>query len=80
MITETCLTALELAEEDRWFKSSYSIETGGGSCVSIAALPDRIGIRDDKRRSGPAFVVPLPAWASFVDEVRAGRLGWRRSR
>ncbi|WP_338399782.1 DUF397 domain-containing protein [Streptomyces caatingaensis] len=32
-------------------------------------------MRDEKRRTGPAFVVPLPAWTSFVDEVRAGRIG-----
>ncbi|MBH1938281.1 DUF397 domain-containing protein [Streptomyces sp. AV19] len=74
MITDTCLADLEVAEDECWFKSSYSIDTGGGSCVSIAALPEQVGIRDSKRRGGRAFVVPVRAWASFVDEVRSGRL------
>ncbi|MFI9203524.1 DUF397 domain-containing protein [Streptomyces sp. NPDC053048] len=75
MITNTHLTALEIADEKRWFKSSHSIDTGGGSCVSIAPLTDKVGVRDSKRKTGPAFVVPAAAWASFIAGLRAGRLG-----
>ncbi|MEU2869112.1 DUF397 domain-containing protein [Streptomyces olivoreticuli] len=74
MTTNTCPTALEVAAETSWFKSSYSGDSGGGSCVSIAVLTDRIGIRDSKQANGPAFTVSAPAWTSFIHDVRSGRL------
>ncbi|MBH1933755.1 DUF397 domain-containing protein [Streptomyces sp. AV19] len=73
-IINTQLTALEIADEAVWFKSSYSGQNNGGACVSVAALPERIGVRDAKRRNGPAFLIPRLAWTSFVGDVRAGRL------
>ncbi|MFI9239591.1 DUF397 domain-containing protein [Streptomyces sp. NPDC053079] len=75
MKTSACTTALEVADESRWFKSSYSTDNGGGGCVSIAALPGGVGIRDSKHKNGPALVTPASAWASFIAEVQAGRLG-----
>lgn len=70
--------ALDLADESSWFKSSHSIDNGGGGCVSVAALATRIGIRDSKEPNGPAFVVPTAAWASFISEVRQSELGRAR--
>lgn len=62
--------ALDVAPEDDWFKSSYSNDTGG-SCVEIADLDHQVGIRDSKKRNGPALVVPAAAWASFVGLMRS---------
>ncbi len=67
------LTALEVAAEMSWFKSSYSGDNGPASCVSVAALPDTVAVRDSKQHNGPAFVTPSAAWSSFIREVRAGR-------
>ncbi|MFQ6197538.1 DUF397 domain-containing protein [Streptomyces sp. NPDC000405] len=75
MKTNTCATALEVADEKRWFKSSYSGDNGGGGCVSIAVLTSHVGVRDSKEPNGPAFVVPATAWASFIGGVTAGRPG-----
>ncbi|MFJ6566762.1 DUF397 domain-containing protein [Streptomyces sp. NPDC091292] len=65
----TNITALEVAPESAWFKSSYSNDTGG-SCVEVADLADQVGIRDSKNKNGPALVVPAAAWSSFVGLVR----------
>lgn len=62
-----------MAEEDAWFKSSYS-DSQGGSCVEIADLAHQVGIRDSKDKAGPALVLPSAAWAAFLTEVRSGRL------
>ncbi|MEU7134650.1 DUF397 domain-containing protein [Streptomyces sp. NPDC046261] len=75
MKTSACTTALEVADESRWFKSSYSTDNGGGGCVSVAPLPGQVGIRDSKQKNGPAFVTPASAWASFIAGLRSGRLG-----
>jgi hypothetical protein len=40
----------------RWFKSSYSSDSGG-NCVEVAACPHAIHIRDSKLHDGPAFAV-----------------------
>ncbi|MFI9203526.1 DUF397 domain-containing protein [Streptomyces sp. NPDC053048] len=32
----------------------------------------RVGVRDSKRKNGPAFVVPTAAWAAFTREILAG--------
>ncbi|MEU3353456.1 DUF397 domain-containing protein [Streptomyces sp. NPDC037389] len=74
MTTNNCLTALSVADETSWFKSSYSTQDNGGGCVSIAMLTERVGIRDSKEPNGPALTVPGRAWTSFIGEVQAGRL------
>ncbi|WP_308312419.1 DUF397 domain-containing protein [Streptomyces sp. ISL-11] len=63
-----------MADESSWFKSSHSGDNGGGGCISVAVLTERVGIRDSKQANGPALTVPAAAWASFIDEVRSGRL------
>ncbi|UQI43187.1 DUF397 domain-containing protein [Streptomyces sp. HU2014] len=75
MSTSPRLTALEVAPSDVWFKSSHSGDNGAGGCVSVAALPDRVGFRDSKQRNGPAVVVPTTSWSAFIHGVRSGRLG-----
>lgn len=66
-------TALEVAPEEAWFKSSYS-NNEGGVCVEVAdlAATAQVGIRDSKHKAGPALVVPVAAWAEFVAEARTG--------
>ncbi|MFI6289513.1 DUF397 domain-containing protein [Streptomyces sp. NPDC051018] len=59
------MPATETATEDAWFKSSYS-SGAGNSCVEIADLTDRVGIRDSKDKQGAALVVPAASWARFV--------------
>ncbi|MFE5855177.1 DUF397 domain-containing protein [Streptomyces sp. NPDC056500] len=52
-------------EESAWFKSSHSNDSGG-NCLEIAQLTPRVGIRDSKRKQGPALTVPSTAWHKFV--------------
>nr|WP_241833277.1 DUF397 domain-containing protein [Streptomyces caatingaensis] len=54
------------SRREPWFTSSYSNENNAGACVSVAELPERIGVRDSKQRNGPAFLIPRPALASFL--------------
>ncbi|WP_225801063.1 DUF397 domain-containing protein [Streptomyces sp. NK15101] len=55
-----------------WRKSSYS-NTSGGDCVEVADnLPGLVPVRDSKRPDGPVLVVPVAAWAPFVEAVKAG--------
>ncbi|TDC10968.1 DUF397 domain-containing protein [Streptomyces sp. 8K308] len=55
--------------EAAWFKSSYSDENGG-TCVEVAELSNRVGVRDSKDTDIAPFTVPKAAWASFVDQLR----------
>ncbi|MCM2390129.1 DUF397 domain-containing protein [Streptomyces albipurpureus] len=69
VIISTHTTALDVAEDSAWFKSSYSNDTGG-ACLEVAILSHRVGIRDSKNLQGPALVVPSAVWLSFVGLVR----------
>ncbi|MEU9480740.1 DUF397 domain-containing protein [Streptomyces sp. NPDC048191] len=60
-----------MAPESAWFKSSYSNDTGG-NCIEIADRTTEVGIRDSKKKTGPALVVPATAWSSFISLVRSG--------
>ncbi|KJY42165.1 hypothetical protein VR41_09050 [Streptomyces sp. NRRL B-1568] len=60
-----------MADEACWFKSSYSGDTGAASCVSIAPLPEQIGICDSKQANGPALLVPTAAWAAFIRALKS---------
>jgi hypothetical protein len=66
----TKITAPDVAPETAWFKSSYSNDTGG-NCIEIADLTTQVGIRDSKKKTGPALVVPATAWSSFISLVRS---------
>ncbi|MFG2582879.1 DUF397 domain-containing protein [Streptomyces malaysiensis] len=40
--------------------------------MEIAHLPHtaQVGIRDSKDKGGPALVVPVAAWAAFIEQIR----------
>ncbi|MFE0043836.1 DUF397 domain-containing protein [Streptomyces albireticuli] len=59
-----------IAPEGAWIKSSYS--GSGNACVEIAELTDHVGIRDSKRKEGPALVLGPQAWTAFIAAVRLG--------
>ncbi|GAA2263769.1 hypothetical protein GCM10010232_64610 [Streptomyces amakusaensis] len=61
----THITALGVADESSWFKSSYSNATGG-NCVEVAVLTSGIAIRDSKNKQGPALAVPAASWQAFL--------------
>ncbi|MER6074652.1 DUF397 domain-containing protein [Streptomyces sp. NPDC001817] len=71
----TEITAPDVAPESAWFKSSYSNDTGG-NCVEITHLTNQVGVRDSKKKSGPALFVPAAAWSSFVGLVRSGAVNF----
>jgi hypothetical protein len=55
-----------------WRKSTRS-GNGGNSCVEVAKnLPDVVGVRDSKDRSGPALVFARQAWTAFMAGVKDG--------
>ncbi|QOV36759.1 DUF397 domain-containing protein [Streptomyces ferrugineus] len=52
----------------RWFKSSYSSDSGG-ECLEVARCPQTptaIHIRDSKNPDGPNLTVSGHAWAHFI--------------
>jgi len=59
-----------------WRKSSYSGQNGG-NCLEIAVdYPGpTLPVRDSKNPSGPALLVPSPAWRAFLAHVREGGFG-----
>ncbi|MFE9338174.1 DUF397 domain-containing protein [Streptomyces sp. NPDC007063] len=58
-----------------WRTSSYS-GNNGGNCLEVAvdhpgpALP----VRDSKNPTGPALLVPAPAWQAFITAVAERRI------
>ncbi len=57
-----------------WRKSSYS-GAEGGSCIEVLdGHPSGVPVRDSKTPHGPALVIPLVGWASFVTAVKRGEL------
>lgn len=52
-----------------WRKSSYC-DNGNNGCVEVSdGYHTGIPIRDSKNPTGPALVIPAPAWAAFVSAV-----------
>ncbi|MER5782449.1 DUF397 domain-containing protein [Streptomyces mobaraensis] len=57
-----------------WRKSSHSGGGGehGNSCLEVA---DNNGlvvpVRDSKRPHGPTLLIPAPAWAAFLTDLRS---------
>jgi hypothetical protein len=55
-----------------WRKSTRS-GNGGNSCVEVAKnLPDVVGVRDSKDRSGPVLTFAPESWMAFVAGVKHG--------
>lgn len=66
----TVTTAIALAPEGAWRKSSYSDGTGN-NCVEAAHLtPTGIAVRDSKNPTGPALLLPASVWTTFVTHIR----------
>lgn len=57
----------------RWRKSSRS-NTDNGACVELANLPGRVGVRDSKHPTGPAFALSRESFRTLVRDVKAGSL------
>ncbi|MDB1086053.1 DUF397 domain-containing protein [Streptomyces sp. ACA25] len=55
-----------------WFKSSYSGDNGS-SCVEVADLAGRVGVRDSKDVAMPHLTVPVPCWTAFLHGIRRTR-------
>ena len=57
-----------------WRKSSLS-GPNGGQCVEVATdLPGVVAVRDSKNPHGPALLLTLTQWHTFVDGIKAGHL------
>ncbi|MFJ8198081.1 DUF397 domain-containing protein [Streptomyces sp. NPDC096152] len=59
------LKASGAGTEVEWTKSSYST-ADGPDCVEVAAVPDRILVRDSKAPQGPRLTLAPDAWATFL--------------
>lgn len=57
-----------------WRKSSRS-NGGGGACVEVAGLRDRVAMRDSKDPAGPVLACTRAEWRVFVSGIQAGELG-----
>ncbi|MFE7468025.1 DUF397 domain-containing protein [Streptomyces sp. NPDC057499] len=54
----------------RWRASSYS-NTNGGECVEVADdFPGIVPVRDSKNPTGPALLIPAPAWNDFITSLK----------
>ncbi len=68
----TSRTELSAAQ---WRKSSYS-NPDGGNCVEVADdVPGLVPVRDSKNPHRPPLIFEAPAWATFIAQVKAGRIG-----
>lgn len=56
----------------KWRKSTRS-GNGGSDCVEVSTnLPDVVGMRDSKDRSGPVLVFGPARWVAFLGGVKGG--------
>lgn len=54
----------------RWFKSSYSNDSGG-DCVEVAYEAwEVVHVRDSKNPEGPTLAFPADAWSAFIAAPR----------
>jgi len=49
----------------KWRKSTRS-QSGAGQCVEVAALGERVMVRDSKDPEGAVLACPRGAWEGFV--------------
>ena len=54
--------------ERSWLKSSYSGDTGSGSCVEVSLAQDAL-VRDSKATRGDVLTFSIHAWRAFVVSV-----------
>ncbi|EME97994.1 DUF397 domain-containing protein [Streptomyces mobaraensis NBRC 13819 = DSM 40847] len=59
-----------------WRKSSHSgsgDNSGGNNCLEVAVGNNGlvVPVRDSKRPHGPTLLIPAPAWAAFLTDLRS---------
>ncbi|MET8629116.1 DUF397 domain-containing protein [Kitasatospora sp. NPDC004669] len=60
----------------RWRKSTFSGQ--GGECIEVAdGFPGIVPVRDSKDPNGPALILSVASWQSFVTAVRTGEFDAR---
>ncbi|MET9776756.1 DUF397 domain-containing protein [Streptomyces sp. NPDC006367] len=62
--------SLKPSSELKWIKSSYST-SDGPSCVEVAAVPERVLVRDSKNPTGPRLSLTPTTWAAFLPHAAA---------
>lgn len=55
--------------DDAWYRSSYC---STNSCVEVAIVGRRVGMRDSKDKNGPTLMFDHAAWIAFLDGARNG--------
>lgn len=56
-----------------WRRSARSY--GTGNCLEVAALGQRVVVRDSKNPTGAVLRITSAQWNAFVAGVRSGSLG-----
>lgn len=64
---------MSTADHLAWRTSTRSSD--GENCVQVAPAADGVVIRHSKHPAAGTISFPLPAWAAFVREARAGGTG-----
>jgi Domain of unknown function (DUF397) len=60
----------------RWFKSSFSGDTGG--CLEVAFLDGgQVALRDNEDLSNPPFMVSRHVWQCWLDGAKNGEFDLR---
>ncbi|NUK07229.1 DUF397 domain-containing protein [Streptomyces lunaelactis] len=54
-----------MSDTMRWFKSSYSNDSGG-ACIEVAQTSTRTYVRDSKNPDGPLIALAPDAWGAFL--------------
>ncbi|MFJ9706844.1 DUF397 domain-containing protein [Streptomyces sp. NPDC101234] len=62
---------MEDLKEAGWRKSSYSGPGDGNECVEIATTPTHTAVRDSKAPTSRALTFPAPAFAAFLEALKA---------
>ncbi|MFE1309859.1 DUF397 domain-containing protein [Streptomyces sp. NPDC058755] len=69
VFSEMASNRIDLSDA-RWFKSSYSNESGG-NCTEVADnIPGLVPVRDSKTPQAPALILSATAWAPFVASLK----------
>lgn len=67
------MSMTEFPDDTAWFKSSHS-GAGNDSCVEVAMLPGRVGVRDSVDPDGPKLAFSPAEWRALTARIKDGRL------